>query len=185
MPVETTQFVAGTRGEWRITRVDAVIGAPLPPSQRLAIGPSATRDDPSAAWVLRGVASYARYTTRPEQDALVAVQPPLGRADARCAALIPIAKSEAWWALPQDERRHILEQRSRHIATGITYLPAVARRLYQSRELGQPFDFLTWFEYAPESAARFEDLVGVLRETEEWRFVEREVDVRLVRDEEA
>jgi hypothetical protein len=39
------------------------------------------------------------------------------------------------------------------------YLPAVARRLSHSRELGEPFDFLTWFEYAPEHAAHFEELL--------------------------
>jgi hypothetical protein len=38
------------------------------------------------------------------------------------------------------------------------YLPAVARRLHHSRELGEPFDFLTWFEYAPEHADAFEEL---------------------------
>ncbi len=30
------------------------------------------------------------------------------------------------------------------------YLLAVARRLYHCRDLGEPFDFLTWFEYAPQ-----------------------------------
>jgi hypothetical protein len=47
--------------------------------------------------------------------------------------------------------------------------------------LGEPFDFLTWFEYAPEHATIFEDLVGVLRATDEWTYVEREVDLRLAR----
>lgn len=59
------------------------------------------------------------------------------------------------------------------------YLPAIARRLYQSRDLGEPFDFLTYFEYAPEHSTMFEELVAMLRETEEWKYVEREVDVRL------
>ena len=60
-------------------------------------------------------------------------------------------------------------------------LPAVARKLYHSRELGEPFDFLTWFEYAPAHATAFEDLLAALRATEEWRFVVREVDIRLER----
>ena len=88
-------------------------------------------------------------------------------------------KSEAWWALAQDERRAIFEESSRHIAIGLEYLPAVARRLHHSRELGEPFDFLTWFEYAPHDTDAFEELVRRLRATEEWRYVEREVDVRL------
>jgi len=53
--------------------------------------------------------------------------------------------------------------------------------LHHSRDLGEPFDFVTYFEYAPEDAAAFEDLVARLRETEEWRFVTREVDIRLER----
>ena len=61
------------------------------------------------------------------------------------------------------------------------YLPAVARKLYHSRDLGEPFDFLTWFEFAEESADEFETLLTRLRATEEWRYVEREVDVRLRR----
>ena len=68
-----------------------------------------------------------------------------------------------------------------HIGIGLDYLPAVARRLHHSRELGEPFDFLTWFEYAPEHADAFEEMVRRLRATAEWRYVDREVDIRLVR----
>ena len=56
-----------------------------------------------------------------------------------------------------------------------------ARRLYHARELGEPFDFLTWFEFAPEHGAAFEELVRRLRGTEEWTYVEREIDLRLAR----
>jgi chlorite dismutase len=95
--------------------------------------------------------------------------------------LIPIRKTDAWWALAQDERRAIFEDRSRHIGVGLEYLPAVARRLHHCRDLGEPFDFLTWFEYAPEDAGAFEELVRRLRQTEEWRYVDREIDIRLTR----
>jgi len=60
-------------------------------------------------------------------------------------------------------------------------LPAIARKLYHCRDIGEPFDFLTWFEYAPSHANAFEDLVGRLRETAEWKYVEREIDLRLMR----
>lgn len=96
--------------------------------------------------------------------------------------MIPIRKSEAWWELTQDERREILEPRSRHIALGLEYLPAVARRLHHSRDLGEPFDFLTWFEFAPAHAGAFDELVGRLRASEEWSYVEREVHVGLTRE---
>ena len=63
----------------------------------------------------------------------------------------------------------------------MSYLPAIARRLHHARDLGEPFDFLTWFEYAPEHADAFEALVAELRASEEWRYVEREVDIRCAR----
>ena len=68
------------------------------------------------------------------------------------------------------------------LAISLEYLPAVARRLHHGRHLAEPFDFLTWFEFAPEDATRFDELVQRLRTTEEWSYVEREVDLRLARD---
>ena len=133
------------------------------------------------AWVLKGVTSNERYTTRAENEQLVAKQEPLGRPEAWRSALIPIRKSDEWWALSQDERRRIFEESSHHIAIGVEYLPAVARRLHHSRDLGEPFDFLTWFEFAPDHAEAFDELLQRLRTTEEWRYVEREVDIRLTR----
>jgi hypothetical protein len=53
--------------------------------------------------------------------------------------------------------------------------------LHHSHDLGEPFDFLTWFEYAPEAAEAFEQLTRTLRDTEEWQYVEREIDIRLMR----
>jgi hypothetical protein len=137
--------------------------------------------DGGVEWVLRGVAGHERYVERAEHDRLKMVSPPLGRAEATRAALIPIRKSPAWWALSQDERRTIFEGRSRHIGDSMPYLPRIARRLYHARELGELFDFLTWFEFAPEHAQTFEDLVGMLRGRDEWSFVDREVDIRLSR----
>ena len=61
------------------------------------------------------------------------------------------------------------------------YLPRVARRLYHCRDLGEPFDFLTWFEFAPEHEAAFDELTSMLRSREEWTFVDREVEIRLAR----
>ena len=91
-------------------------------------------------------------------------------------------KTAAWWNLTQEERGNVFENKSHHIAEGVRYLPSVARQLYDSRDIGEPFDFLTWFEYAPQHSEAFEELVRKLRNTEEWRFVDREVDIRLERD---
>jgi chlorite dismutase len=116
---------------------------------------------------------------------MVAKQLSLGRPEATCGALIPIRKNLAWWALTQDERQRVFEDQSNHARIGVQYFPALARRLHHCRYLSEnePFDFLTWFEYAPAHEAAFNKLVAELRATEEWKYVEREVDIRLVREE--
>ena len=179
--VPVTVFAGGEVGQWRVEGVEPVTGPPLPPISRLAISDDPYLAHPGAAWVLRGVPSNLRYTRRHEHDALAARQADLDRPEATRAALIPITKSEAWWELAQDERRTVFEETSHHIAIGLEYLPAIARRLYHGHDLDEPFDFLTWFEYAPEDAPAFEDLVVRLRATREWEYVQREVDVRLAR----
>ena len=134
-------------------------------------------------WHLRGITSHLRYTTASEARQLKAVQPPLGRPEATRAALIPIRKCADWWRMAQDERRAIYEERSRHTSIGMEYLPRIARRLHHCRDLGEPFDFLTWFEFAPEDEAAFDELLARLRASEEWRYVDAEVEVRLSRRE--
>ena len=176
-------FAAGNSGAWRVERITSVIGESLPAAPFVAVyeghGLLGTEVH---SWVLRGTTSNTRYTNRTEVDELTARQQGLSRPQATRAALIPIRKSEVWWSLAQDERRAIFEEQSRHIAIGMEYLPPIARRLHHCREMGEPFDFLTWFEYAPEDADAFEELVKGLRETQEWQFVDREVDIRLSRN---
>jgi hypothetical protein len=58
-------------------------------------------------------------------------------------------------------------------------LPRIARWLCHARDLGEAFDFLTWFEFAPEHASAFDELLDMLRSREEWSFVDREVEIRL------
>jgi len=175
-------FVAGDAGDWRIDCVHAVAGDGLTAAGHLqVIEGAASILASSAAWILRGITSNARYTNRDELDTLSARQEGLRRSQATRAALIPIRKSSAWWALGQDERRAIFEEQSRHIQIGLDYLPAVARRLHHSRDIGEPFDFLTWFEFAPEHETAFDAMLKRLRATPEWRYVEREVDIRLQR----
>ena len=182
------RFEAGEIGRWSITSIAPVTGEDLPAARALDLhegptpGPAANEGAArTVAWALEGVVSNERYVERAERTRLMAHQEGLGRTAATRAALIPIRKASAWWELTQDERRGILEHSSHHIAIGLDYLPAVARRLHHCRDLGGPFDFLTWFEYAPSAAGAFEELVGRLRETEEWTYVDREVDVRLHR----
>lgn len=181
-----TTFRGGQTGTWRVLSIAPVRGDTLPIMPALSVTHSETISLPPApsahSWRLIGVASHVRYVERLEKIALNKVQAGLGRLEATRAALIPIRKNNAWWLMSQNERRRIFEDKSRHIADSLKYLPAIARQLYHSRDLGGPFDFLTWFEYAPEHAERFEELVAMLRESEEWGFVEREVDVRLAKE---
>jgi chlorite dismutase len=177
-------FVGGAVGPWRVVSMTTVTGDPLSDVQRLDVVSGTPATTAGWSWALRGMTSNERYVTRAEKDRLTALQPALGRPEATCAALIPLRKTAAWWALTQDERRRILEDDSHHIATGLRYLPAVARRLHHCRDLDGhgPFDFLTWFEFAPGDAPAFDTLVAELRATEEWRYIDREIDIRLTLD---
>lgn len=182
------EFTGGDSGPWRVTRVEASRGAGLPEATHVSVALTSNDTELSslastdATWRLRGIISNLRYTTRDEVTTLRSLQASLDRPSATSAALIPIRKTQRWWDLAQDERREIFEEDSHHTKIGIRYLPAIARRLHHSRDLGGPFDFLTWFEFAPEHEAEFEALLRDLRATREWTFIEREVDIRLSRN---
>ena len=167
-------FIGGSDGPWRVERVLAVRGESLAKPDRVRIVNGLSADSSAnAIWTLRGVASNQRYTTWNENKSLAAVQPALNRSEATFAALIPIRKTAEWCI--------IFEEQSKHIEIGMSYLPAIARKLHHCRDLGEPFDFLTWFEFAPTHAAEFDELLHALRTSPEWKFVDREVDVRPVR----
>ena len=174
-------FIGSNQGEWKVTAMTTLKGDSLAPITHLQKIASSLEQSPSGIWTLKGVISNLRYTEKEDKDKLVAIQEDLGRPQATLAAFIPIRKSEAWWNLAQDERRKIMENKSQHTQIGMKYLPAIARKLFHSRDIGEPFDFLTWFEYAPEDADAFEELLETLRKTEEWNYVEREIDIRLVK----
>jgi hypothetical protein len=185
MPTRLFSFTGGDTGCWRIADMEVLAGEPLPAARRLAITPSSELpSDSHPAWVLRGITSNERYVVREERNQIVAKLLGLGRPEATCAALIAIRKNEAWWALTQDERLRIFKEQSHHTRIGLQYFPELARRLHHCRDLSEhePFDFLTWFEYAPARAAAFNKLVAELRSIEEWKYVEREIDIRLVRE---
>ncbi len=175
-------FVGNDSGEWKVTSTTTIKGSPLPSVSHLAKIASNLVPTASGIWTLKGIVSNLRYTEKEEKDKLVAIQEDLGRPNATFAAFIPIRKSEAWWNLAQDERRKIMENKSQHTHTGMKYLPAIARKLFHSRDIGEPFDFLTWFEYASTDADAFEELLYTLRKTEEWTYVDREIDIRLMKN---
>ncbi len=177
-------FVGGKAGAMLVVSQNTRSGQPIAPAERIDViaGISAEAPD-EAVWSLCGVTTNDRYTTRSEKAELISRQAPIGRPEATSAALILLRKNAEWWAMSQDERRTILEENSHHIAIGLRYLPGVARRLLHCRDLGfdAPFDFIGLLDYAPAYEMAFDEMLGQLRATKEWTFMEREVDIRLVK----
>ena len=60
------EFAAGHVGDWRIDRVDPVVGESLAFAARLTVSEASPGSSVEAAWVLRGTLSNTRYTTRAE-----------------------------------------------------------------------------------------------------------------------
>lgn len=181
MTTNTFDFIGGDTGKWKVIQMNSVCGPPLETVKFIDILPNLTNHLNKGVWTITGFTSNVRYAEKEEREKLIAVQADLGRPLATYAALIPIRKTASWWAMAQDERRKIFEAKSHHTETGLQYLPAIARKLYHCRDIGQPFDFLTWFEYEPKDSDKFEELVKLLRETEEWKYVDREIDIRLIK----
>ncbi len=181
MTTRLFSFAGGNTGRWRVQSMNTLAGESLAVVEALELVEGDAGPLHDSRWVLRGITSNERYVTREEKDSLVAKQQGLGRSLSRCAALIPLRKSAGWWTLTQDERRQIFEDHSRHIAIGMKYLPAIARRLHHCRDLGpdEPFDFITWFEFTEADTAAFDEMLKVLHASPEWRYVNREVDIRL------
>jgi hypothetical protein len=177
-------FIGGEEGAWAVASQRTLRGSPIASVARVDMVAGMVPDLPAkAAWRLRGIATNDRYTTTAEKAELMRLQVPIGRASSTRSALILLRKSAAWWALAQDERRAILEEQSHHIAIGMRYLPAISRRLLHCRDMAtdEPFDFLGFLDYAPEDESAFDDMLGQLRVTREWSYMEREIDLRLIK----
>ena len=174
-------FVGCAYGKWGVQSIKTIIGESLTSTNYIEIYPSHPPPQGSTydAWILRGTTTHVRYTERSEVDKLKTSQPELNRSEATYAALKKKKKNEKWWEMSQDERRNIFEKESGHISKSMKYLPAIARRLDHCRELGEPFDFLTWFEFAPQHSSLFDELLAQMRSSREWQFVDREIDIRL------
>ncbi|MEP6963827.1 MAG: chlorite dismutase family protein, partial [Acidobacteriota bacterium] len=93
------------------------------------------------------------------------------------AVLIPIRKSAQWWQMAHDERGHHFHGEAGHTAIGAPYADKIFRKLYHARYLGSRFDFLTYFEFPAAEEAAFRALLGELRATPEWAYVEEEIEV--------
>ncbi len=177
-----TTFIGGKTGSMQVVSHTTISGQPIARVTAIDMISGVAADLPAdAVWAFHGVASNDRYTTRSEKTELTSKQATIGRPEATHAALILLRKRAEWWALTQDERRTILEEDSHHIAIGMRYLPAVARRLLHCRDLDHeaPFDFIGFLDFAPGSEIAFEEMLDQLRATREWSFMDREIDIRL------
>ena len=123
---------------------------------------------------LRGVVQHLHYTTLPERTDLTA-RSRSELAPGATAVLIPIRKSADWWALAHDQRGEHFHKH--HTPIGSPYVERIFRKLYHSRYLGSDYDFLTYFEFPPEDADYFRQLLSELRATDEWKYVEHEQEI--------
>ncbi len=159
-------FVAGFEGLWLIEGMTAPLGEPLPPAARLSVVEGAAAEIAEGRWVLRGVVAGQGEDARADQL-------PLGRADARCAALLAVRMSPSWWERAEEDRRAL--------SATIEHGPAISRRIHRALERDEPFDVLTWFEFPPDQQPEVNHMLAGLRESHEWPFVERAVEIRLIR----
>ena len=153
-------------------------GQGLDPATRVEVVNARLDDLPAdASWALHGTTSNLRYTTRDEKERLATIQPALS------------AHRQPRGAHPDQEERAVVGPGAGRTPPGLRgRLAPHAHRLAlsprdhapPSRDLGEPFDFITWFDYAPEHERDFDALLAELRASEEWTYVEREIDVRLV-----
>jgi hypothetical protein len=159
-------FVAGFEGLWLIEGMTAPVGEPLAPAARLSVVEGTSAAVAEGRGVLRGVVAGQGEDARADQL-------PLGRAEARCATLLAVRMSPTWWERAEEDRRAL--------SANIEHGPAISRRIHRARSRDEPFDVLTWFEYAPEVQSEANQVMARLRDSEEWTFVEREVDIRVIR----
>jgi hypothetical protein len=184
--------LGGRVDRYRIDTVEARTG-PLPrglePGRTLVRveAPSPQLAPPGArGFQAVGVVQHVVYTDLDKRRALAAIS--AGERGPR-AVLIPIAKSDAWWALAQDERDRFFRpaaERPGHVDIGTRYAPTIFRRLYHARyQPGSEWDFLTYFELGDEHVATFRALLAELRDVTrnpEWAYVERETEIWLTRE---
>ncbi len=140
---------------------------------------------PDGAGDLVAVTQHLGYTRAAERAELAPATSP--GADAH-VVIIPITKSAAWWELAHDERDQLFRGAGTsegHVNVGRPVAKQILRKLYHGRGVpGAGWDFLTYFEFAPELEGEFRALVSGLRDparNPEWRHVEREADIWLTK----
>jgi hypothetical protein len=169
---------------YRVDRVTAVSGRPLAIAagwQVLRVESRGRIPAASADLALAGVTQHLAYTGARERGRLERLS---RQEPGKLAVLVPIAKSDAWWNLSQDERLAIFKRSAAsegHVAIGQRFASSVLRRLYHARYVpGSEWDFLTYFEIEPGEAPVFQKMLEALRNPRrnpEWGFVVRETEI--------
>lgn len=177
-PAETCyNYVGGTSGNWEITDLNTYRGQALTPVTHIdIINGRMERTPAGAAWVFSGYVQNTRYVTREELLPPGSRRSFNSRPPRTCAALIALRRSEEWWQLGDAARREIQQTQ----LAGLRYLTAMVRRWRHRLDMSDQFDCVTWFEYEPQDSSAFEDLLADWRASEEWKYINRECDIRLI-----
>jgi chlorite dismutase len=140
--------------------------------------------------LLYGLPKHLQYTSAEQQAELKKTsraEVPAG--ENTIAVIIPIHKSDAWWALPQDKRNAYFQKTGDqigHTAIGAKYAERIYRKLYHTRYAVETkdHDFITYFEFERKHTSDFQALVAQLRDRRlnpEWAFVDREYEIWLAK----
>lgn len=173
-------YVGGVSGAWEVTSLVARRGDSLAAVSHVDIVNGPLRRTPvGTVWLMSGLVRNTRYVSR--EEVLPPGAPRPVEQSPTCAALIPIRRSPEWWQLGQAARRELLQSQSRRTPVGFRFLSAILRTWQHRLDLSEQFDCVTWFEYEPRDSAAFEDLLADWRASEEWKYIDRECDIRLVR----
>ncbi len=188
---------SGRQQSLALYRVDEIVpirdkpGVSIKPGSTIVRVETAARlvspNEPKTPTLLfQGVPQHLHYTSRVQRDDLAsrsrAELPP--SADT-VAVVIPIRKSAAWWALPDDERRAHFQKSGEHpghTAIGANYVDRIYRKLYHTRYAVEStdHDFITYFEFERKNTEDFKRLLVQLRDPKqnpEWNFVDREYEI--------
>jgi hypothetical protein len=190
----------GRKGQVTVYRVNRVVPVRGKPGVKLKAGSTLVRLEIAArfpllgpttrpALLLQGVPQHLEYTTRQQRDDLKRSRAEVPASADTLAVVIPIRKSAAWWALPQDQRQAYFQKTKAgkgHTAIGAEYVDRVYRKLYHARYAVETadHDFITYFEFKKEHEGDFKRLLGKLRDRKgnpEWGYVDREYEIWLTK----
>src|SRR5262249_7421222 len=181
---------------YRVDQIVAVRGEPgvaIKPGSTLVRVETAARLPATAEspkLLLKGVPQHLEYMSKAQRDKLSS-RPEFPPSGDTVAVVIPIRKSDAWWALAHDERAVHFEQtegKKGHTAVGAPYVDRIHRKLYHTRYAVETrdHDFITYFEFERKHTDDFKRLLAGLRDTEqnpEWKYVDHEYEIWMTKQE--